>query len=89
MPRSQAGVAAATASTSRQIGTSLGVAISGTLVVTTAKYGPVPTDTAWYMIIGYGALVLLLGLITTGQWAHRSAARIAERLEESDREPAR
>jgi EmrB/QacA subfamily drug resistance transporter len=89
MPRSQAGVAAATASTSRQIGTSLGVAISGTLVVTTAKYGPVPTDTAWYMIIGYGALVLLLGLITTGHWAHRSAARIAERLEESDREPAR
>jgi EmrB/QacA subfamily drug resistance transporter len=89
MPRSQAGVAAATASTSRQIGTSLGVAISGTLVVTAAKYGPVPTDTAWYMIIGYGALVLVLGLITTGRWAHRSAARIAERLEETDAEPAR
>ncbi len=83
MPRSQAGVAAATASTSRQVGGSLGVAISGTLVVTMAAYGPVPGHHAWYLVIGSGLAVLLLGLLTTGRRASRSAARLADRLEEA------
>jgi hypothetical protein len=65
------------------------VAISGTLVVTTARYGPVPTQTSWLLIIGYGLLVLVLGLITTGRRAQRSAARVAERLGEADAEAAR
>ncbi|MEV4266259.1 MFS transporter [Kribbella sp. NPDC049584] len=78
MPRSQAGVAAAIASTSRQVGASLGVAIAGT-VLTARLVGPLETgfvDAArlcWYIIAGCGALVLALGLITTGAWARRTA----------------
>jgi EmrB/QacA subfamily drug resistance transporter len=78
MPRSQAGVAAAIASTSRQVGASLGVAIAGT-VLTARLVGPLETgfvDAArlcWYIIAGCGALVLVLGLITTSRWARRTA----------------
>jgi MFS family permease len=82
MPRSQAGVAAAIASTSRQVGASLGVAIAGT-VLTARLVGPLETgfvDAArlcWYIIAGCGALVLVLGLITTSRWARRTAASVA------------
>ncbi|SDT16544.1 MFS transporter [Microlunatus soli] len=80
MPRSQAGVAAATASTSRQVGASLGVAIAGTLVIDTA-HGPVPTLPNWILIIAFGLLVLALGLFTTGRTARATAAKIADRLD--------
>ncbi|MFG1820033.1 MFS transporter [Kribbella sp. NPDC049174] len=85
MPLSQAGVAAAIASTSRQVGASLGVAIAGT-VLTARLVGPLETgfvDAAqlcWYIIAGCGLLVLILGLITTGPWARRTAAAVAEDL---------
>ena len=85
MPRSQAGVAAAIASTSRQVGVSLGVAIAGT-VLTARLVGPLETgfvDAAqlcWYIIAGCGVLVLVLGLITTSAWARRTAASVAEDL---------
>ncbi|MET9270106.1 MFS transporter [Kribbella sp. NPDC003557] len=78
MPRSQAGVAAAIASTSRQVGASLGVAVAGT-VLTARLVGSLETgfvDAAqlcWYIIAGCGALVLVLGLITTTRWARRTA----------------
>jgi MFS family permease len=85
MPLSQAGVAAAIASTSRQVGISLGVAIAGT-VLTARLVGPLETgfvDAAqlcWFIIAGCGVLVLVLGLITTGAWARRTAASVAEDL---------
>ncbi|TDW18323.1 DHA2 family efflux MFS transporter permease subunit [Kribbella kalugense] len=78
MPRAQAGVAAAIASTSRQVGASLGVAIAGT-VLTARLVGPLETgfvDAAklcWFIIAGCGVLVLVLGFITTTQWARRTA----------------
>ena len=78
MPRAQAGVAAAIASTSRQVGASLGVAVAGT-VLTARLVGPLETgfvDAAqlcWYIIAGCGVLVLALGLITTSRWARRTA----------------
>jgi len=78
MPRSQAGVAAAIASTSRQVGASLGVAVAGT-VLTARLVGSFESgfvDAAklcWYIIAGCGALVLVLGLITTTRWARRTA----------------
>jgi EmrB/QacA subfamily drug resistance transporter len=83
MPRSQAGVAAAIASTSRQVGQSLGVAVVGA-AVTSAMRGPLRANFAqashigWWIIAGCGAAVLLLGLVTTGRWALRTAARTAE-----------
>ncbi|MFB6891829.1 MFS transporter [Kitasatospora sp. NPDC056327] len=85
MPRAQAGVAAAVASTSRQVGQSLGVAVIGT-VVASAVTGPVATGfapathTGWYVVAGLGTVILLLGLVTTSAWGTATAARVAARL---------
>jgi EmrB/QacA subfamily drug resistance transporter len=85
MPRSQAGVAAAIASTSRQIGGSLGVAVIGSVVVV-ALVGSFRTGFAtashagWWIVCACGLAVLGLGLLTSGAWARGTAARTAERL---------
>jgi len=83
MPRSQAGVAAAVASTSRQVGQSLGVAVIGS-VVTSAVHGSTTfteaSHTGWWITVGCGLAVLLLGILTTGGWARGTAARNAARL---------
>ncbi|MFI7697283.1 MFS transporter [Nonomuraea sp. NPDC049655] len=85
MPRAQAGVAAAVASTSRQIGQSLGVAVIGSLV-TSAVAGPFAagfpqaSHIGWWIVAGCGLAILLLGILTTTGWARRSATRTAERL---------
>ncbi|MDQ1749383.1 MAG: hypothetical protein QOE71_439 [Pseudonocardiales bacterium] len=83
MPRSQAGVAAAIASTSRQVGASLGVAVVGSVVSaavsapTAASFAPA-THVAWWILVGLGLAVLALGIATNGQRARTSAARVAE-----------
>jgi EmrB/QacA subfamily drug resistance transporter len=74
MPRAQAGVAAAVASTSRQVGQSLGVAVLGAALAAGFH------DGAWWIITGCGAAVLVLGTLTTGRWAKATAARTAELL---------
>jgi EmrB/QacA subfamily drug resistance transporter len=85
MPRSQAGVAAAIASTSRQVGGALGVAIIGSVVVS-ALVGPFRTGFApashagWWIVAGAGAAVLGLGLLTSGSWARETARRSTERM---------
>jgi EmrB/QacA subfamily drug resistance transporter len=85
MPRAQAGVAAAVASTSRQVGSSLGVALAGS-VVTSALHGSLRTGfvqashAGWLIIAGFGVLVLVAGLLTSGRWARATAARTADRL---------
>jgi dipeptide/tripeptide permease len=85
MPRSQAGVAAAIASTSRQIGQSLGVAIMGSVVIS-ALTGPLRLGFArashigFWVIAGCGVIVLGLGLVSSSAWANRSAERTAARL---------
>jgi EmrB/QacA subfamily drug resistance transporter len=85
MPRAQAGVAAAVASTSRQVGQTLGVAVIGS-VVTSSVHGslhsglPAASHVGWWIIVGCGVVVLLLGVLTTGHWARGTAARTAERL---------
>ncbi|MFG2814827.1 MFS transporter [Streptomyces sp. NPDC048410] len=95
MPRAQAGVAAAVASTSRQLGQTLGVAVIGAVLA--AGIGSSPyRDTfvsaarpGWWVLAACGAAVLILGLLTSGRWAHRTAERTAERLEtEEVRHPA-
>jgi MFS family permease len=85
MPRAQAGVAAAVASTSRQVGSALGVAVVGS-VVTSSLHGPLRTGLApashvgWWVIAGCGVAVLALGFATTGRWARATANRTADRL---------
>lgn len=74
MPRAQAGVAAAVASTSRQVGQSLGVAVLGAALAAGLHAG------AWWIIAGCGLSVLVLGLLTTGRWARGTAERTAAAL---------
>jgi EmrB/QacA subfamily drug resistance transporter len=89
MPRTQAGVAAAIASTSRQVGASLGVAISGTIAsvgVTRYRGGhdfPAATHAFWWLVVGFGIAVVALGLLSTGRWAAASRQRIAALLDEA------
>jgi EmrB/QacA subfamily drug resistance transporter len=81
MPIEQAGVAGAVASTCRQVGSSLGVAVTGSLVATGTGAGfTAASHAAWAVIAGCGAAVLLLGLASTGNWAQRTARRNGERL---------
>ncbi|MDH6490408.1 EmrB/QacA subfamily drug resistance transporter [Streptomyces sp. SAI-127] len=87
MPRAQAGVAAAVASTSRQLGQTLGVAVIGAVLasgVSSSSYKETFVSAAvpgWWILAGCGLAVLLLGAVTTGPRARRSAERTAERLE--------
>lgn len=87
MPRSMAGVAASLASTGRHSGTTLGVAIAGTIVgsasdpgaFTSAEHG------VWWLVFVLGAGVVVLALLSTGRWAIGTAGRAAELFDEVDR----
>jgi lysylphosphatidylglycerol synthetase-like protein (DUF2156 family) len=74
-----AGVAASVASTSRQVGTTLGVAVSGSIVGTTLAQNGLAfteaTHTVWWIACGIGVLVAVLGLVTTSRWALDTAGR--------------
>jgi EmrB/QacA subfamily drug resistance transporter len=77
MPREQAGVAAAIASTSRQVGGSLGVAVIGAVVSgsTNLVHASRP---AWWIIVFLGVAIFFLGLLTTGRWARKTTERMAQ-----------
>ncbi len=94
MPPSQAGVAAAIASTSRQVGATLGVAVlgaiaGGTLSGAIGKSFAVATHPAWWVVAGFGAMILVLGFLTTTQWAEETARRTADCFSEPAYEPER
>ncbi|HEX9999501.1 MAG TPA: DHA2 family efflux MFS transporter permease subunit, partial [Actinoplanes sp.] len=79
MPKEQAGVAAAIASTSRQVGGALGVAVIGA-VVSASTGGPdfiQASHAGWWIIAALGAVILLLGIVTTGRWAQATTERVA------------
>ncbi|MCL2420163.1 MAG: DHA2 family efflux MFS transporter permease subunit, partial [Conexibacteraceae bacterium] len=85
MPPDQAGVAAAIASTSRQVGFALGVAVIGAVTGSGAsqRFGPafaIATRPGWAIISGLGLVVLVLGALTSTRWALRTAQRTAARL---------
>lgn len=81
MPRAQAGVAAAVASTSRQVGQSLGVALAGSLVGSAARLGGAgfarSTHPTWWMVMGCGAGIVALCAATTTRRAVASAHRVS------------
>jgi EmrB/QacA subfamily drug resistance transporter len=82
MPRARAGVAAAIASTCRQIGTSLGVAISGCLLVGTSGVRfTTASHAAWALMLGCGLAVLALGVLATGRWAATTVERTSHLLD--------
>jgi EmrB/QacA subfamily drug resistance transporter len=81
MPPSQAGVAAAVASTSRQIGQSLGVAVIGVAATSglVGSLGPslaAASHPGWWIITGCSAMVLVVGYLSTTPRAYRSAERV-------------
>jgi EmrB/QacA subfamily drug resistance transporter len=92
MPRQQAGVAAGVASTSRQVGTSLGVAVMGS-VLNANLNGPLRTGfvaasvAGWWIVAACGAVIVVLGFVTTGRWARATAARTAAQFEAAGESP--
>jgi EmrB/QacA subfamily drug resistance transporter len=84
MPPAQAGVAAAIASTSRQVGQSLGVAIVGAVgasAFTGAHHIARTTHAGWWIIVACGAAVVVLGIATTTRWAEATARRTHAQFE--------
>jgi EmrB/QacA subfamily drug resistance transporter len=84
LPKSQAGMASGMNSASRQLGTSLGVAIVGSVLAASLR-GSMhagflgAAHPGWWIMAGCGYIVLLLGLISTTSWARATVARaIAE-----------
>jgi MFS family permease len=89
MPRSHAGVAAAVATTSRNIGTSLGVAVVGSILSSHVS-GMVAADfigasrPALWAIVGFGMSVFVVGAATTTAKARRTTQRIAHLFPEDE-----
>jgi EmrB/QacA subfamily drug resistance transporter len=89
MPPAQAGVAAAVATTSRQVGITLGVAVLGAvagggLVGGIGRGFAQATRPGWWIVAALGLAVAALGYLTTTGWARDTARGTAERLEEPD-----
>lgn len=81
MPPARAGVAATIASTSRQVGAVLGVAVAGSLVAGgSAGSFVTASHAAWLVIAACGLWVTGMGVLTTSRWARRSATRTRELL---------
>jgi EmrB/QacA subfamily drug resistance transporter len=78
MPRDQAGVAGAIASTCRQTGGAIGVAVCGSMVAASSGSTAgfiAASHAAWMLLAGCGAATVLLGLASTGRWVTVRAER--------------
>jgi MFS family permease len=81
MPLDRAGAASAVTSTSRQTGVSIGVALCGSIAGSALSHSG--TDFAasarplWFMSIGIGVVITVLGYLSTTPRAFRSADRLA------------
>jgi len=92
MPRARAGIAAAVASTSRQVGASLGVALAGSLAGAGIESAHQPgfaaaTHVFFWVSAGLGLAIVVLGVASTGARARASAARVAFLLDGPGRAP--
>jgi len=88
MPPSQSGSAAGITSTARQVGTSLGVALAGTLTGIGAKSEITAAFTAhthrmWWAMLGLMALVFVLAWLANSRIGRRSRERVADLLEDA------
>ena len=82
MPRAQAGVASALATTSRQFGQAIGVAITGAIVASHAGASSLSSagQAGWWTLTALGVVVLVLGLVATSGRATASARHTAQAL---------
>jgi MFS family permease len=93
MPASQAGVASAVASTSRQIGQTLGVGIVGSALADGLSRGTLAhrfastTPLDWWLLSACGGVVLVLGFLSTSSWALHTADRSSVQLEIEEENP--
>lgn len=84
MPRERAGLAAAVISTSRQVASALGVAISGALVGSSelardaGRQFCQATHPFWWGVVLAGFVVAALGVLLTSRWARASAQRLSD-----------
>ena len=84
MPRDQAGVAGAIASTFRQTGAAVGVAVTGAIIAGSSAGFVHASHAAWAVVAGCGVMVVLLGMVSTGRWALATAERNGARLATAD-----
>jgi MFS family permease len=81
MPTDRAGAASAVASTSRQVGVSVGVAlcgsVAGSALATTGADFAVAARPLWLISAGLGLVIIVLGVYSTSARALRSADRLA------------
>lgn len=85
MPRAQAGVASAIATTSPQVGQALGVAVVGAIISAdvggSAAAGLASASRpAWWVLVACGVAVLAVGFAATTGRARASARRTAAEL---------
>ena len=84
MPNAQAGVAAAIASTSRQVGASLGVAIAGAIAGVRGVGFAEATHAFWWLAAGGGIFVVGLSLLATSPWGDRTRRSMTALIEAGD-----
>lgn len=81
MPLDRAGAASAVASTSRQVGVSIGVALCGSVAGSALAGTGVGFAAAarplWFVCAALGVAIFALGVVSTTPWALRSAQRLA------------
>jgi predicted MFS family arabinose efflux permease len=80
MPRDQAGVAGAIASTCRQVGAAIGVAVTGAIIAAGTGGFVHASHAAAVVLAGCGVVVMLFGAVSTGRWALATAERNGARL---------
>jgi EmrB/QacA subfamily drug resistance transporter len=94
MPLSQAGVAAGLASTSRQVGNAVGVALAGlvtgvgTATVIGASFA-IASHALWWIIAGAGLTIVLIGIVSATTWSRRTADSVRDLFEDGDGKPTR
>jgi hypothetical protein len=88
MPTDRAGAASAVASTSRQVGVSIGVALCGSVAGAALMAANVDFAIAarplWFVCAGLAVIITLLALVSTSPRAIRSAERLAPLISAPD-----
>ena len=86
MPQDRAGAAAATTSTSRQVGVSIGVALCGSLAGAalsgSAEQFAAAARPLWWVSIALGLCIVALSIVSTSDLAQRSAQKLAPLIAE-------
>jgi EmrB/QacA subfamily drug resistance transporter len=83
MPADRTGAASAIASTSRQVGASIGVALCSSVAGSVAAVNQFVhgMHTLWLVLAVFTAIVVVLAVVSTSAWARRTSDRVAPLLQ--------